>query len=1802
DAGLLNIDTTTGAETLKTSADSETKARYSFIVVASSKDLSSEQSVTVTVNNLLDTDFGSVSLSEATDTGEKDNTTSFGNPVVQFTGEPGLEIGIDGPDGKALPEGSYRVTESPAGVYTVTLLDAIPGGAPDPFGTLLDGQPTGNGVGTGDGVYIIQAADAAGNAQTVGSVTIDTTVAIQSSQSTVGVDQYSEFDTHVLNQGLLNLTEPLDTGTAPLSITVTALPETGTLTLNNGTPVKLGDRLDVASLTSLSYEPVVGFSGSAGQFTYRVDAVTAKADRTVDIQVRPIMYVSIVPQDATQLEGNDGASTPFTFTVQRGGDLSAATVGWSVDSSGDVDRTDFAGSKLPSGLIHFAEGENSQTLTVSVLGDSLKESIETFAVRLGDVQIDSATAANGLRVQTLIPVAQGKIEDDDSPLQIVSVTPLDTGKGSDQSVYGAGDALQFEVKFNRSVTVGGDTGLPFTLDNRTDGNSFTSVTRTARLVSGSGTDTLIFAYSIDPQDANNAGVHLLGSLQGGSVVDKAGNLADVSFSAPLWTVPVINVLNGVAEFGYIAGATVYADTNANGLQDAGEPATTTDPFGHYSLTASVGALHLSGGTDISTGLPFTEWLSAPEGATVINWLSSVLVALGDTGTPDAAYSAEQSLLKTALGLASGIDLLNYDPVAETTRGLAPLDDIYTGLATQSSQMQLANLVLGSVGTLVAASTAELQSGEAGTAVLTALAQYIKDHAALAIDLTDAGVIRSVLDAAAQSLGITQVETLGSTVDAIVARNELAVQNATADTALDAYDRLVNMVGDGVDTVAPVRLSVFAQTPDQSEGVSGTTQYIFTAIRSGNPRQPLTVDYTIGGDAGIDVDDFGGQLPHGTLSFAAGSIIAPFTVSVSGDATLEADETFTVTLENASIPVVMEHPAASSLIRNDDPSGLQVHLPGLVPSLAGHPVNISGVTVSDTLNSKATLTVTLTPEVGRVAVSASGAATVNRNGDTLVVTGSSDEINATLEHLVFTGDVGGLAGKLLVNLSDGDPTTPDPGAKMTIDLLYPTVIEIPEQVHITAGLVSSLAGIRLTDPENDRRGVPLTVTLTPEGGQITLTPDAYTRVTFLANGVVQLDGLVNDVNHTLSSLGFSATPGGTQVSLGIDTDDHFDYTPNSSATLNLIVDQPESTVVASQQAVRVDQYSEFKSPLQNQVQLNLGEPLNTGTAVLGITVTALPETGTLALNDGTPVQVGDGLDVARLTTLEYTPPAGFSGEAGHLAYDVVSGATRAQRTVDITVTPVTYLSLTELAADRLEGSDGASTPFTFTVQRGGDLSAATVSWAVEEGNGEATAEDFAKGVLPKGQLHYAAGETGKTLTIPVSADQLVENLEHFTVRITGTQVADGVDVQIPAPAAQGVIQDDDSPLTILRVTPLDTGSGAQHTQYVAGDTLEFEVQFNRSVTAGEGAGIDFSLDSRTDATNFQTMAHTAGLVSGSGTDTLRYAYTLTDQDANLKGINLSGHLSGEVSDVAGNKAAADFAPLVWNTPEINVNRGVVLDGYIAGATVYADTNDNQQRDPAEVSVLSNDLGQYELIAASGTLRLSGGTDLAANLPFVGSLAAPEGATVISPLTTLLVALNQTGLASPEAVLKTALGLTGTIDLAHYDPLVEASRSMAQRDSIAIGVNTNAVLTQVADLMILGGTVLASGAASGSTVTNTSAGQVVITALADYISARAGLNVDLTDKTVVKAVLLSAMDALTVAPGAKALDTAINAITISNDQLEQIAKGNMSDASSTYDQLTAMAQIQTLAKANDLKALAGNTFAQTTVGLSAPVRLV
>ena len=119
---------------------------------------------------------GSLDIATDTDTGANDTITSHGNPVITFTGEAGLTITLLGADGTTLlTQGTQYTVDYSGGTYTVTLLDAVAGGAANPFGTYAGGAATGNNASVADGTYTIKATDGAANTTTIGTFIIDTT-------------------------------------------------------------------------------------------------------------------------------------------------------------------------------------------------------------------------------------------------------------------------------------------------------------------------------------------------------------------------------------------------------------------------------------------------------------------------------------------------------------------------------------------------------------------------------------------------------------------------------------------------------------------------------------------------------------------------------------------------------------------------------------------------------------------------------------------------------------------------------------------------------------------------------------------------------------------------------------------------------------------------------------------------------------------------------------------------------------------------------------------------------------------------------------------------------------------------------------------------------------------------------------------------------------------------------------------------------------------------------------------------------------------------------------------------------------------------------------------------------------------------------------------------------------------------------------------------------------------------------------------------------------------------------------------
>ncbi|WP_128935729.1 VCBS domain-containing protein [Bradyrhizobium zhanjiangense] len=264
-----------------------------------------------------------------------------------------------------------------------------------------------------------------------------------------------------------------------------------------------------------------------------------------------------------------------------------------------------------------------------------------------------------------------------------------------------------------------------------------------------------------------------------------------------------------------------------------------------------------------------------------------------------------------------------------------------------------------------------------------------------------------------------------------------------------------------------------------------------------------------------------------------------------------------------------------------------------------------------------------------------------------------------------------------------------------------------------------------------------------------------------------------------------------------------------------------------------------------------------------------------------------------------------------------------------------------------------------------------------------------------------------------------------------------------------------------------------------------------------------------------------------------------------------------SDDGVHQASSSAELTLTVTPGANEINALDIDGYIGGATVFADANNNGILDAGEAFTTTRADGSFTLSGGSGPLVSIGGVDISTGLQVDGVLRAPEGSTVITPLTTLIAALiDSTSLTADQAMNAVAaafdLDLTG-IDLRSYDPVPDAVNS----DPTATAVLAAAIQVQ-------------------STVAQVSAVGVapdtVISAIADAVAAAQAdpdnpLPFDLSSQETVHSVVVSSgVDAAAAA-------TVIEVVAAANDSIQsatnvtELAQAGQVAQGAAADQLAA-----------------------------------
>jgi hypothetical protein len=347
---------------------------------------------------------------------------------------------------------------------------------------------------------------------------------------------------------------------------------------------------------------------------------------------------------------------------------------------------------------------------------------------------------------------------------------------------------------------------------------------------------------------------LLGNAQVGQVItvkasytDGHGTFESVGSAE---TLPVIGSsvtgsYSGLVQDGYLENALVWVDTNNNGQRnwvdgngntkwDAGEGEswTLTDSTGQFAGLMGDGIIRITanpdGGTiDISTGKAFTGSYSAPSGSTVVNPLTTLVVAAG----------GNSALVKAALGLDAGLDLTTYDPLAESSQSGLDGDALAMAIKVESAAIQIANImdIAMSVTDGAGGNTAGI-AGSVASALITAAGSGT-------LNLANSTVISNAIVSAAQTAvtNPTALARITNTIDAIAAAAALVNSRieavSTTATAAAHSGGTINALNSLTQIVSA---QIVAQdTASQAFDAVSHNNNALVTLTSGNVDQQIT---------------------------------------------------------------------------------------------------------------------------------------------------------------------------------------------------------------------------------------------------------------------------------------------------------------------------------------------------------------------------------------------------------------------------------------------------------------------------------------------------------------------------------------------------------------------------------------------------------------------------------------------------------------------------------------------------------------------------------------------------------------------------------------------------------------------------------------------------------------------------------------------------------------------------------------------------------------------------------------------------
>jgi hypothetical protein len=685
------------------------------------------------------------------------------------------------------------------------------------------------------------------------------------------------------------------------------------------------------------------------------------------LQTLPTLSV----KDIKVQEGDKGAtSAVFVVTLSAPSKVSVSV------SYSFLDETAKLGSDYNAtpGTLTFPPESVSQNIIVSIIGDTITESDETFSVNLG--KADNATIADGQ--------AKGIIVDDDPPsLSINDVRVTEGNAGGTKAVF----TVTLSQSSPQTVTV----NYASSAGTASPGTDYVEDKGTLTFASGDLTQSFAIAVNGDTTFEPDETFFVTLSAPLNAVISRGqgtGTIAnDDAEPVPALSINDIKVQEGdsgaakatfTVSLSFATKQTVTVDyKTGDGTATAGnrdyeaDGATLTFAAGATTQTITVA---VNGDTAVELDEDFFVRLSGPTNATIAKGqgtctivnddadpvpalsINDIKVQEGDSGAAKATFTVSLSF---ATKQTVTVDFITADGTAtvanrdyEAVKGTLTFSP---GITTQS----LTVAVDGDTAVepdeeffvrLSGPTNATITRGQGSCAIINDDENVQRPAISINdIKVTEgnAGGTKAVFNV---SLSFAVKETV--TVDFVTADGTATSANndyvpgkdtvtfaagvttqniaveVTGDTAVEPdeefFVRLVNPVnatiakGQGScsivndDADAQSRLSI--NDARVTEGNSGTTRAVFTVSLSAASRQTITVNYSTADGTAVAGTDY--VADKGTLTFNPGITSQTVTIAVNGDTQSEPDESFFVNLSGAVGAAISDGQGTGTIVNDD----------------------------------------------------------------------------------------------------------------------------------------------------------------------------------------------------------------------------------------------------------------------------------------------------------------------------------------------------------------------------------------------------------------------------------------------------------------------------------------------------------------------------------------------------------------------------------------------------------------------------------------------------------------------------------------------------------------------------------------------------------------------------------------------------------------------------------------------------------------------------------------------------------------------